>query len=93
MPPLTKGKLNEYIAGVDVAFNLWPSWYHRINSASKVHRGESILSELENAKLILSNHLESLLLQDEHNLNSAKVTTKCQPNVMNVDFNIISKKS
>ena len=52
LPPLTKGKLKEYISGVDVAFNLWPSWYHRINSTSKVRRGEIILSKLENAKMI-----------------------------------------
>ena len=84
--------MNKYITGVDVTFNLWPSWYHRINNTSQVRRGEIILSELENAKMIFLKHLESLLLQDEHNLNSAKVTTKCQPNVMNVDFNIISKR-
>jgi hypothetical protein len=86
--PLNKSLLRKQLIEATNLLNSWPDWYNRKDLTTKLRKGEFILSEIENARNIISRYIIYLVEQDERN---AVVEDTIENRTLN-NFTMVKKK-
>mmetsp|Transcript_13746 Transcript_13746/g.20163 ORF Transcript_13746/g.20163 Transcript_13746/m.20163 type:complete len:801 (-) Transcript_13746:170-2572(-) len=89
---MDKESVLKNINNIQRAIEKFPHWYcSKVNSNSDVRKGEVVISELENLKVILLRYCSHLKAQDSRNIFALNKTTSSLPNKTNTDFITIDR--
>eukprot|EP00957_Ditylum_brightwellii_P060961 4627837-Ditylum_brightwellii.AAC.1 len=81
------------MTSADSALAAWPKWCgQKVDSTKQQCKGELILHEIENVKVVISKYLQYLEEQDEQNLFALAASESSHQSHHNTKFAIIKKK-
>ena len=93
MKQMTQLDLKKQLGKINDASRALPKWYHKkITESGTVRKGEVLVHELENLRLILKKHLSHLNNQNGLNFFGAHKNTGTKPNHTNTDMNIMNRQ-